>query len=293
MKIKSILSLALVAGLLLQSCGGEEENPAENNGNQAAQNTNPVIVEEGPSEEDDTYTFVPPSPLQIASIFKKAGLEFDASLVNDVANVDGYTEKFKQSLNFGVYSSDLAYCVKSEKYDQASTYLKTLKELSGKIGLETVFADEDLLDRFNNNIGNQDSIVDILIYVQENTDDYIAQNGKTDLSVIYYAGAWVEGMYFGANAAKANPDDLDLGMLISEQMTIGRSIEKGLLAMSEGDMDAEDLAAGIADIIATFDNFESVKDLGEDAAYLDIYLTPEEIGTISDKIIALRTSIVE
>lgn len=291
MKMKTFLGAALMAGLLLQSCGAEEEKPAETN-NVATSNNETVIVEEEEAP-DDVYTFVPPSPLQIASIFKKAGLDYDGSLTNDVANADGYTEKFQQSLNFGVYSSDLAYCVKSEKYDEAGQYLKTLKDLSGKIGLETVFADEDLIDRFNNNVGNQDSIVEILIYVQENTDDYIEQNGKVDLSVVYYAGAWIEGMYFGANAAKANPDDLDLGALISEQMTIGKSIQKGLTTLKEGDLDAEDLAASIGEIVTTFENLESVVALGEDAAYLDIYLTAEEIGMISDKIIALRNSIVE
>lgn len=288
MKLKSILVGTLVAGMLLQSCGGSEETPAENNG--VTSQNNETNEEEAP---EDGYTFVPPSPLQIASIFKKAGLSYDASVVNDVANADSYTEKFQQSLNFGVYSSDLAYCVKSEKYDEAGKYLKTLKDLSGKIGLETVFSDEDLLDRFNKNVGNQDSIVEILIYVQENTDDYIAQNGKIELAVVYYAGAWIEGMYFGAIAAKANPENLDLGALISEQMTIGQSIEKGLLTLKAGDVDSEDLAASIGEIVNLFENFESVKALGEDAAYLDIYLTSEEIGTISDKIIALRTSIVE
>ena len=290
MKMKTILGAALMTGLLLQSCGAEEEKPTENNKKDTQETEVVVIEEEGP---DDTYTFVPPSPLQIASIFKKAGLQYDASIVNDPANADGYSDKFVQTVNFGVYSSDLAYCVKSEKYDEAGQYLKTLKDLSGKIGLETVFSDEDLLDRFNNNIGNQDSIVEILIYVQENTDDYIELNGKVELSVVYYAGAWIEGMYFGANAAKANPEDLDLGALISEQMTIGASIEKGLLTLNQGDLDAEDLAASIGEVVTMFENFESVKALGEDAAYLDIYLTPEEIGMISDKIIELRTSIVE
>lgn len=279
--------MALATGMMFQSCGSSEENkPSKDNGSET------VIVEEeeGP---DDTYTFVPPSPLQVASIFKKAGLSYDASLPNDVNNLGTYTEKFKQSVNFGVYSSDLAYCVKNEKYDEASKYLATLKDLSGKIGLETVFASEDLVERFNANIGNQDSIVDILIFVQENTDDYIAENGKVDLAVVYYAGAWIEGMYFGANTAKANPTDLELGSLISEQMTIGMSIQKGLIQLNEGNMDAEDLASSIGEIIDMFNNFESVKALGEDAAYLDIYLTAEEIGMISDAIIELRESIVE
>lgn len=272
MKINYFFGAVLLTGMVFQSCGSNNE---ENN--HGGQNTSETVIIEEEEDPDDVYTFVPPSPLQVASIFKKAGLSYDATLPNDVSNIANYTEKFQQSLNFGVYSSDLAYCVKNEKYDEAGKYLGALKELSGKIGLETVFASEDLVDRFNKNIGNQDSIVNILIYVQENTDDYIAENGKVDLSVVYYAGAWTEGMYFGAMAAKADPNNFELGSLISEQMTIGQSIQKGLLELNSGNIDAEDFAGSIGEIVDMFNNFESVKALGEDAAYLDIYLTAEEI----------------
>ncbi len=289
MKLNYLLIAGAMIGLTVQSCGeSKEETTTEK---KAADQTETVIeVEEA---DENSFSFVPPSPIQIASIFKKAGLEYDATLPNKVENITNYTEKFKQSLNFGVYSSDLAYCVKNEKYDEASKYLKSLKDLSASIGLETVFASEDLVERFNNNLGNQDSIVDILIFVQENTDDYIAQNGKVDLSVVYYCGAWVEGMYFGSVSAKNSPEKADLGVLISEQMTIGRSILKGLQNMEESNLDAEDLATSIEEILDLFDNFESVKALGEDAAYLDIYLTEEEVNIMADKIIELRTSIVE
>lgn len=288
MKLNYLVLASAIVVLTVQSCG-ENKETTEKEVQQPKLKETVIEVEEA----DNTYSFVPPSPIQIASIFKKAGLEYDATLPNDVANLTNYTEKFKQSLNFGVYSSDLAYCVKNEKYDEASKYLKSLKDLSAKIGLETVFASEDLVERFNNNLGNQDSIIDILIFVQENTDDYIAQNGKVDLSVIYYSGAWVEGMYFGAVSAKASPDKADLGVLISEQMTIGRSILKGLQSMEEDNLDAQDLASSIESILNLFDNFESVKALGEDAAYLDIYLSKEEVNLMADALIELRTSIVE
>ncbi len=289
MKLNYVIIAAAFCGLSFQSCS--EATTTEEN--KAPENT--VIEKEtvGDQEEIEKFTFVPPSPLQIASIFNKAGLIYDSNLPNKVENIANYTNKFKQSLNFGVYSSDLAYSVKNEKYDEASKYLKALKDLSGKIGLETVFASEDLIERFNSNIGNQDSIIDILIFVQENTDDYIAQNGKVDLSVVYYSGAWVEGMYFGAVSAKGKTDNSELGALISEQMTIARSIVKGLNSMEEVDMDSEDMSHSIQEIIDMFDNFESVKALGEDAAYFDIYLTEEEVTQITNAIIELRNSIVE
>jgi hypothetical protein len=288
MKLNYVIIAAAICGLSFQSCS--ETSTDEN---KAPENTVKEKENLGDDEDQEKFTFVPPSPLQIASIFNKAGLVYDANLPNKVEHISNYTSKFKQSLNFGVYSSDLAYSVKNEKYDEASKYLKALKDLSGKIGLETVFASEDLIERFNSNVGNQDSIIDILIFVQENTDDYIAQNGKVDLAVIYYSGAWVEGMYFGAVSAKGKTNNSELGALISEQMTIARSIVKGLNNMEEKDMDSDDISNSIQEIIDMFDNFESVKALGEDAAYFDIYLTEAEVAEISNAIIELRTSIIE
>ena len=36
--------------------------------------------------------------------------------------------KFKQTINFGVYACDLAYCVTNDKYEEASKYLKVAKK---------------------------------------------------------------------------------------------------------------------------------------------------------------------
>ncbi len=138
-------------------------------------------------EQNSDYQFIPPSPIQIGLILEKAGMDYIPDIANPANNVEDYTDKFRQSICFGVYSCDLAYCVLNDKYDEASEYLKSIKSLGAKIGLETVFQSEDIVTRFEKNIGNKDSIVDILIYVQENTDAYIDDNGMDDLSVIYFS----------------------------------------------------------------------------------------------------------
>jgi hypothetical protein len=280
---KLTLALAMTSLVVFNNCGPTEE-PAKPQGT--------VEVELEDTVAQEKYSFIPPSPLQIASIFKKAGLTYDASLTNPITKSDSYSNKFKQSLNFGVYSSDLAYCVKNEKYTEAGEYLNTLKGLSSKIGLETVFASENLVERFKSNLGNQDSIVEILIFVQENTDEYIEQNGKIDLAVVYYTGAWVEGMYFGAMTSSQNKTN-NIGMIISEQMNMAQSLHKGLMSVDEMTVEIEDLADSILEIITIYENFESVKSLGEDSEFFDIELTPEEVANISTKIIELRNSIVQ
>ena len=131
-------------------------------------------VEIDTTESD--FEFLTPSPIQIASILKKVNMPYEDGLTNSVDNVDKYPTKIKQTLNFGVYSCDLAYCVTNDKYEQAADFLKANKKLSSKIGLETIFRSENLVDRFESNIGNQDSIMEILFHVQMMTDDYINDN---------------------------------------------------------------------------------------------------------------------
>ena len=93
--------------------------------------------------------------------------------------------------------------------------------------METIFNSSGLIERFEANVANQDSIIEILILLQENTDDYIEENGKEDLSVIYYTGAWIEGMYMGANTVMKDQEKR-VGVLISEQMTLAEILIKGL-----------------------------------------------------------------
>jgi hypothetical protein len=244
------------------------------------------------NEVSADYEFIPPSTLQVASIFKKAGLSYDVKLTNPTNRIDEYSTKLSQSLAFGVYSSDLAYSVIHEKYNEASGFLKSLRTLGSKIGLETIFNSSGLIERFEANIANQDSIIDILILLQENTDDYIEENGKEDLSVIYYTGAWIEGIYMGANTVMKDQEKR-VGVLISEQMTLGEILVKGLKHVEDQSNDIVDLTAAIQDLVDEYYKLESVTTLGEEADYIDIVLTKDEIIVMSGKIVELRESIVQ
>jgi hypothetical protein len=248
--------------------------------------------EENYNDVSEDYEFIPPSTLQVASIFKKAGLKYDIKLTNPVSRINQYSTKLSQSLAFGVYSSDLAYSVIHEKYDEANEFLNSLRTLGSKIGLESIFNSSGLIERFEANVSNQDSIIDILISLQENTDDYIEENGKEDLSVIYYTGAWIEGIYMGANTLMQDQEKR-IGVLISEQMTFAEILVKGLNHIEDQNDDIEDLIDSIQDLVDTYYNLESVKTLGEDSDYIDIVLSKNEIILMSDKIVELRESIVQ
>jgi len=239
---------------------------------------------------DDDYVFMPPSPIQIASILNKANMKYEEGLANNISNAKLYSTKFKQSINFGVYACDLAYCVTNDKYEEASKYLKVSKDLAAKIGMESIFLSDNLVDRFEANVGNQDSIMSILFHVQMMTDDYIYDNDLTDLSVIYFTGAWVEGMNIGTHTMLGN-DDHKISVLLSEQMTIARSIIRGLRAVKSQSEDLVDLTDHIEEVVNAYNNLWSVKQEGENIEYLDVELKHEEVISISEMILELRDEI--
>ena len=239
---------------------------------------------------EQDFEFMPPSPIQIASILKKANMNYEEGLTNKVSNSKLYSTKFKQTINFGVYACDLAYCVTNDKFAEASKYLKVSKEMASKIGLESIFLSDNLVERFEKNVGNQDSVMSILFDIQIMTDDYIQDNDLVDLSVVYFTGAWVEGMNIGTHTILGN-NDHKISILLSEQMTIARSLIKGLRAVENQTDDLIDLTDHIEEVVDSYHNLWSVKQEGENIEYLDVELKHEEAVSISEMILELREEI--
>jgi hypothetical protein len=277
----------LISSTLITSCNSENSVKTTNkevaNDDEVTHSIEIDIV-------DHDFEFMPPSPIQIASILKKANMSYEDGLTNKISNADSYSTKFKQTINFGVYACDLAYCVTNDKYEEAGKYLKVAKKMSAKIGLESIFQSDHLVERFEKNIGNQDSIMDILFHVQMMTDDYIHDNDLRDLSVIYFTGAWVEGMNIGTHTILGN-DDHKISVLLSEQMTIAKSIIKGLRAVQNQTDDLVDLTDHIDEVVEAYNNLWSVKQEGENIEYLDVELKHEEVVSISEMILELREEI--
>ena len=286
--IKKTLILSFTT-LLMTQCGGNED--VIDNTDKSTVNTSQTVSS---SIEIDTtdydFEFVPPSPIQIASILRKANMPYEDGLTNPTENADKYASQYKQSLNFGVYACDLAYCVTNNKSTEAAAYLKTVKDMSSKVGLSAVFDNESLIKRFENNIGNQDSVMSLLFDIQMLTDDYIQDNELRDLSVIYFTGAWVEGMNIGTHTIVGNTDH-KISVLLSEQMTIAESIIRGLRAVENPSNDLVDLTDHIEEVVDAYHNLWSVKKEGENIEYLDVELTHDEVIAISDMILELREEI--
>lgn len=291
MKLKTGIGLFFMGlGIILTSCGGSE--PEDDLSNVDLTDTvDDDMDEEFMVSPDIDYHL--PSPLQVASIFKKSGLAYNSGVTNPTDNASKYTDDLKQMLNFGVYSADMAYCVLNEQSNEARKYLGAVTELAGEIGMEAVFENQDLMDRFDANIENKDSIEILMIDIHERTEEYMDENDMQHTSAIHFAGAWTEGMYLGVYDYENNPEKEGVGSQLTEQMAILKNVIMGLEDPKNDGMELGWLIQDLKKIQSTFDNFESVVAYYEDESADELILKDGEFKSLAVLIKDLRGKIVK
>ena len=281
--------VALGIGAFLTSCGGEEPS-----------DINTVEVDTTAEDELDADLFESPdedyhlpSPLQVASIFKKSGLEYNSDATSDVSNASNHTEELKQMLNFGVYSADMAYCVLNEQANEGRKFLTAITDLAGEIGMEAVFENEDLMRRFDANLEDKDSIEILMIEIHERTEEYMEENDMQHTSAIHFAGAWTEGMYLGVYDFENNQNKDGVGAQLTEQMAILGNIIKGLKDPTNSGTELEWVISDLEHIQTTFDGFDSVNAFYEDESAEELTLQDNEFEELGSLIKDLRAKITE
>ncbi|MGZ4049234.1 MAG: hypothetical protein ACXVNN_07720, partial [Bacteroidia bacterium] len=113
-------SLFIAASLLLVACGNNEAPKDETAATPAVDSASTPP----PSDETPEVTYSLPSPLQIASIFKKSGLKYKDGITSKLMDPSKYTTNLSKALNLGVYSADLSYTVLNKQNQEAMNYMK-------------------------------------------------------------------------------------------------------------------------------------------------------------------------
>ncbi len=267
------MALAFIASTFLQSCGGSHEESTE-------------TTEETPVEEvvietiEDDVTYMLPSPLQVVSLFKNAGLEYIGGITNPKENVNNYNSKYNQKLNFGVYAADMAYAITNNQSQESINYLNAIRQLSEKIWMTDVINSIGVAERLEKNVGNEDSLVSIMADLQMQLDDYLDENGSSYAGSIIFAGAWVETMFLALNGN--NNDNEKLTSRLSEQSYV---VENIILAVKQANEDKE-----FDELITSLEGVQShFSEIANGDAKV---LSTEKIENLKTAIIELRTKII-
>ena len=269
-----IMTLAFATSGLLYSCGGDNQPPTDE-----STTIDSTEVEASNEVATEEVTYMLPSPLQIVSLFKNAGLEYVGGITNPKENVNNYNSKYNQKLNFGVYAADMAYTITNNQSQESINYLNALRELSEKIWLTDVINTMGVSERLEKNVGNEDSLVTIMADLQMDLDDYLDENGSSYTGSIIFAGAWIESMYLALNGHSNSNEKLSTRL--SEQDYILENII-GAVKQANEDHEFDDLVTSLEQLHMHFEDLNEEKPV----------LSNEKIETLKASIVELRTNII-
>jgi len=281
MKMKVSLYSAVLGVLFLASCGSDTNK--EDKVGVVESDVQGVEVQ---TEEE----FILPSTVQIGDLFRNSGLEYVDGLALDPQKVSSYNTTFDKYFAFGAYWTDMTYCVLNQKSQEAREYMQAVKNLSDDLGTGEVYNDEALLERFDKNLDNNDSILMILIEIDERTDIYVEDNDQQEFAMVAFVGGWVEGMYLGVSTSNMETHTEMTGRII-EQMVILENLVKGLETYEGTDAKLDKVLGQMRDLYNFYINIPAIKNV--EGNIVDVKIPTTDMQLLGNKIVSLRALIVE
>ena len=187
--IKNTWYILAIFLLSITSCG--DFNKTEDQNQPEEKKLNP---EDKVNLEIGQTIFSIPSPVQMAMDLENSNKPYNSDILHNAQKHDSYSTEFSRAMNMGVYGTDLAYCCVYGMNSDAISYVASMRQMAKSLNAEYAI-DEDLMNRFNSNIDNKDSLLTLSTLAYEQVDAYLKDNDNHDIASLVLAGGWIESMY--------------------------------------------------------------------------------------------------
>jgi hypothetical protein len=186
--------------MLVYSCGGDKKRESS-----------PGEFDEAASElkeKVEAIIYEIPSPSEIPFIIQATGAEFIPELVNDLNKYEKYASSTKvAAINLGVYASDIGYLVTYDKVQDALNYMDACLNLGESLGLQSTI-DVSLIEKFEANLGQKDTLASIINEAIQQSDDYLKENERNNIAALVIGGTFIEGLYIATQIVDSYPKDI-------------------------------------------------------------------------------------
>ena len=145
-------------------------------------------------KELEKIFFSIPSPVEMSSLIKKNGYQFDQGKMVATANVDKYTGEARQAVMLGIYGADLSYTAIFDQKQMTTEYFAAAQKLARQMDADGTITPE-LLERLEKNQENRDSMLHIITEAYSDLNGYLKEKDRVEVSAMVVAGGWLEALY--------------------------------------------------------------------------------------------------
>ena len=195
MKTLGLLPVFLV---LLASCGGSQETNTEAD----AKGEDSLMMDSMRTQVKE-FVHIFASHLKVARLFKNAGLKYEGSYLLTSSQADKLMTTQDKAFGLGFFGVDMAYTAINNQTQASINFLKVSKSLSQQLGLESVYESNHYLQKFEANLNNVDTLEAIIRDLFAESDAFLKDNDKLDVTLLTFAGGWTESVYLAASYARS------------------------------------------------------------------------------------------
>lgn len=218
-----------------------------------------------------------PTSYEVTKLIYEAGARYNLHISNGPEKAGDYITQRDKVLNLGVYATDLCYATTYMMKQGTMNYLEASKILIDDLGISTTF-NINYAERIENNIDNRDSLISIVSESFDDTWTYMVENKQDVMARLVVCGSWIEGVYLTTKvSAEADDNTAFLEALARQKSSLEELVN--LLDPVKNVEEVKDIYSGLSDLKKVYDG------VGDS-------LTEEQFQSISEKIDALRSSIV-
>lgn len=218
-----------------------------------------------------------PSSYELTELIYETGARYNLHISNGPEKAGDYITQRDKVLNLGVYAADLAYATTYSMKQATMNYLEASKTLIDDLGISTTF-NIDYAERVESNLDNRDSLIIIVKESFKDTWSYMTQNKQDVMARLVVCGSWIEGFYLTSKVAATADDSAPFLEAMAKQKSSLAELLKTLDSVKNAE-EVTEIYEALVDINTVYEG------VGET-------LTPEQYQILSEKIDALRSSIV-
>ena len=199
-QLSSKILLAIVISIFV-ACGSDKKKDAD-----AAKEFD-AAQEQLKENVDRAIRDIPP-PAEVPYIIQSTGADFNPNIINDHKRYESYTISAKKAaFNLGVYATDIGYLSSYGKTQEALNYMDVCLKLTETVGAQDA-VDFAVLERFEKNLSNPDSLANIIDVVIGNSDAYLQENDRNNIAALMIGGTFIEALYISTQIIDTYPRDL-------------------------------------------------------------------------------------
>lgn len=145
---------------------------------------------------------------------KAKSFNFDNSLLTPSGK--SFSTSKQQAVGLGMYSASMAYATVYEQQQNATEYMKSIIQLSEKLGIPEAF-DKDLIEK----LASTDTTINKSILLTKayiKATDQLYSEERASLVTMMVAGGFTEGLLISTGALKAKKADKEITMGIYNQI---------------------------------------------------------------------------